>query len=330
MSKIQKLLILTLVLVFGAALFLAAPAAKATLTIDATSMTSNGAVTIDGVAASTYAIATSTTTGTITIGGLAQTGNIDIASSTGNLTLDLGTGITGVKTIHIGDSATANVITIGSTNGAASLALQVGTGNFSLNGVAASTYAIGASTTGGTITIGGTAQTGNIDIASSTGTLTLDLATGITGVKTINIGTGNVANKITIGSTSTTAGTGVKINGVSTVFHPTTAVSFSAETTSTASQLLNAGIFLHPDNDTANRNLGFPTTASIALAMPGGAVAAGDTFSFLVANGVYVVTLVAGDASTTITEGLTKIASSTTRVVYCQFTNGVALAMTCY
>jgi hypothetical protein len=206
--------------------------------------------------------------------------------------------------------------------------LKVGAGNFSLNGLATSTYAIGASTIAGTITIGGTAQTGNIDIASSTGTLTLSLGVGITGVKTINIGTGNVANKITIGSTSTTAGTGVKINGVSTVFHPTTAVSFSADTTSTASQLLNAGIFLHPDNDTANRNLGLPTTANIALAMPGGAAAAGDTFSFLVANGVYVVTLVAGDGNTTITAGLTTIASSTTRIFTCQFTS--ATAMTCY
>ena len=44
--------------------------------------------------------------------------------------------------------------------------MYVGSGNFVLDGVAASTYSIGASTTTGTIFIGGTAQTGSITLGA--------------------------------------------------------------------------------------------------------------------------------------------------------------------
>ena len=140
--------------------------AGATLTMDATSITGSANVTIDGVAASIYSIGATTTTGTITIGGTAQEGAVKLADSTAALALSLGTGATGIKTIHIGDGATANILTIGSDTGAASMALKVGTGNFTLNGVAGSTYTIGAATTTGTITIGGTAQEGAISIGN--------------------------------------------------------------------------------------------------------------------------------------------------------------------
>ena len=95
----------------------------------------------------------------------------------------------------------ARTVSIGNTTGATSISERVGTGNFSLDGVGGSTYAIGASTTSGTITIGGTAQTGLITVGSSSGSSTLDLGTGA-GNSTINIGTGAGSNVITIGTTS--------------------------------------------------------------------------------------------------------------------------------
>ena len=183
----------------------------------------------NGAGASTVSIAvvqvagainmgTAMTTGTITIGGTGlQTGTISIAPGTGAQIVNIATGGTGIKTVNIGTGAIDNVITIGSVTGAASLALKVGTGNFSLDGSATSTYAIGASTTTGTITIGGTAQTGNIVLGSSSGTnavnigdgtgaTTVNIAAGAGSAKAVNIGTGAVANVITIGSISGAAG----------------------------------------------------------------------------------------------------------------------------
>ena len=168
----------------------------------ATSITENvgtGNYTLNGVGASTYTIGAATTTGAITIGGTAQTGGIGIGTGTGAQTMNIGTGA-GIKTMNIGTGAVANVITIGSNTGAASLTENVGTGNYSLNGVGASNYSIGAATTSGTITIGGTgAQTGAIGIGTGTGAQTLNFGTGA-GIKTMNIGTGAVANVVSIGS----------------------------------------------------------------------------------------------------------------------------------
>jgi hypothetical protein len=118
--------------------------------------------------------------------------------TTGALTLDSGT--TGA--VSIGNNANAKTITIGNITGATALNQRVGTGNYNLDGVGASTYSIGASTTTGTITIGGTgAQTGSIGIGTGTGAQTLNFGTG-TGAKTINIG-GTGANVIRIGSAQT-------------------------------------------------------------------------------------------------------------------------------
>jgi hypothetical protein len=161
---------------------------------------------------------TAMTTGTITVGGTgAQTGTIAIAPGTGAQTVNVATGGTGIKTVNIGTGAIDNVITIGTVTGAASLALKVGTGNFTLDGAATSTYTVGTSTTSGTITIGGTAQTGTITLGSSSGTnivaigvgtgaTTVNIATGATNAKAVNIGTGAIANVITIGSVTGASG----------------------------------------------------------------------------------------------------------------------------
>ncbi|MCX6325558.1 MAG: hypothetical protein NT144_02740, partial [Bacteroidia bacterium] len=128
------------------------------------------------------------------------TNGVNIASSTGN------------QTVNIANGAGNKTVNIGSTNGTTSITQRVGTGNFNLDGVGASTYKIGESTTGGSITIGGTAQTGAIGIGTGTGAQTLNFGSGGTGTKTINIGTGAAINAITIGNTD--IGTTIKLPGL--------------------------------------------------------------------------------------------------------------------
>lgn len=71
---------------------------------DLWSETTTGAITIGA----------SLTSGTITIGNTgAQTGNFNLATGTGALAINIGTGGTGIKTISIGTSAIANLIYIG-------------------------------------------------------------------------------------------------------------------------------------------------------------------------------------------------------------------------
>ena len=130
--------------------------------------------------------------------------------------------IEGTTTINTAGSASTS---IGNNSGASGIAMLVGTGNFTLNGAATSTYTIGAATTTGTITIGGTAESGTITLGSSSatnilalgvgaGATTVNIATGVTNAKTVNIGTGAAmantlkiggtgANVITIGNTQT-------------------------------------------------------------------------------------------------------------------------------
>lgn len=98
-------------------------------------------------------------------------------------------GGTTARAVGIANSAAAHTITIGSVTGACSLDLLAGTGNFSLEGDVATTYAI--SNTG--------ANTGQVDIAGGTGARTVNLGLGGTGVKTINIGTAATADVISIG-----------------------------------------------------------------------------------------------------------------------------------
>jgi hypothetical protein len=153
-----------------------------------------GNFSLEGATASTYAISN--------VG--VNTGQVDIAGGTGARTINLGGGGTGAKTINIGAAASADVITIGTSDGAGSLTLGCGTGNFSLEGATASTYAIS--------NVG--VNTGQVDIAGGTGARTINLGGGGTGAKTINIGAAASADVITIGTTdgasslSLAAGTG--------------------------------------------------------------------------------------------------------------------------
>lgn len=136
-------------------------AAYAAVTINATTVSSDGALTLTGATASTWSV------------------------TSGDLTVSTGAGALLLTAV----GATAGDITL--TTG----------DDFTLNGVATSVYTIGAATTGGTITIGGTAQTAALNIGVSSATLVaLNLGTGA-GATTINIGTDNsVADDINIGS----------------------------------------------------------------------------------------------------------------------------------
>jgi len=135
---------------------------------------------------------------------------VGIGTGEGATTINVATGATAAKVVHIADGAVANLVTIGSTSGAAALTLQCGTGNFSLDGAATSNYTFAPSTTSGTINFGGTgANTGTATILGGTGVQTINVAAS-TGVKTLNIATGAAANAVTIGTENTTASLALK------------------------------------------------------------------------------------------------------------------------
>lgn len=128
--------------------------------------------------------------------GAAQWGQILFSGSAGIFTTLVSTGQFNLDTTAVG----AN--TLGNTTGATSLAISVGTGGFSVDGVGASNYAIGASTTTGTIAIGGTAQTGTLTIAGGNAAQTINIAASGTGAKTINLGATGSVDVVNIGSTT--------------------------------------------------------------------------------------------------------------------------------
>lgn len=89
---------------------------QAALTLNADSVVGDTAIAFNGVATTTYAIGTSTTSGTITIGGEAQTGLLTVGQSSATNQIKIGTG------------AGATTLDIGSLTGAASTTIKSGTG----------------------------------------------------------------------------------------------------------------------------------------------------------------------------------------------------------
>lgn len=201
-------------------------------------LTSNGASalpTFQTIAASGVTSITGTTggaqTGAITLaggttglayGGSAGTITSTFAGITANAgVVNLGTDST-ANAINIGTvSNTGRTVSIGDTTGTTGIVARVGTGNFSLDGVTNSTYAIGASTTTGTITIGGTAQTGAINLGTSTGGQTISIAGGATGNKIVTIASSittntfnlNIGNNITTGTANISIANNVTSGG---------------------------------------------------------------------------------------------------------------------
>lgn len=144
-----------------------APAAARTTSIAGGNSAQNDTVTIFGGAPSANTQTFNLFSGNAS--GGTQVANV--FSGTNAATLNLATGGTGVKTIHIGDGAAANLITIGSTTGAATTTIQAGSGainltgnvnltsvatKISLNGGAVTDFIGQATLTNGTVTVANT------------------------------------------------------------------------------------------------------------------------------------------------------------------------------
>jgi hypothetical protein len=186
-----------------------------------------GTICISGatcVASSTpiSSLTSATANNSINNGNFAQTWNWGLTGSTNGLNITENSASTGtgylqsISTLSgstakpftltaqgntILDTSANGSLTLGSTTGAIGITEKVGTGNYILDGVGASNYNIGASTTSGTIDIGGTAQTGTINIANSTGTNTTNISNG-SGLSNINISNNNPGS-VNIGSVGT-------------------------------------------------------------------------------------------------------------------------------
>ncbi len=149
--------------------------------------------TVDGVTNSPYAIGPSTTSGTITIGGTAQsTGLITLGSSSATSTVAIQSGAGASTTLIGGGTAGANTTSI--NNGATGASSTV---NILSGAATAGTHVVNIFTGNAS---GGT-QTFNLFTGTNAGAI--NIGTGTTGVKTIAIG-GTAANVITIGNTQTT------------------------------------------------------------------------------------------------------------------------------
>jgi len=141
---------------------------------------------------------------TMNFGAAAQTGTMTYGETSGSMTANFFSG-TGANTVNFATGAGAKVVTVGSTNGASSLTLAMGTGNFSLAGVAASTITIGKTDQTGDILLGQSTGANEVKIATGNGNKTLTMVTG-TGTNTVNLCTGTGTDTVSIAS-----GAGAKV-----------------------------------------------------------------------------------------------------------------------
>jgi hypothetical protein len=198
MSKVRKYAI-SAGAVLGA-LALGVASAYAALTIGSVLISTDGNVSINGIAASIYAIGTSTTSGTITIGGEAQTGALTVGQSSGQNTVNIGTGA-GSTTLNLVTGAGVNTVNIGGLIYATSTPTPV---------IAADSYAGAASVVGsdvvGVITSVATAHT-----SSSITFGTVHATAPVCFVQPTNVAAGGVASSTFV----TAATTGLKITHAS-------------------------------------------------------------------------------------------------------------------
>jgi hypothetical protein len=295
-SRLGAISTLALSLAF---VLVSAGSAQAALTLGATSVTSDAVMTIDGAAASANTLFSATTTGTITVGAGLTTGTYTVGNAVQTGAVVINGAVTGGANSLFANSTTSNI-------------------------------SVGSALTTGTYTVGGTTTTGAVTIGRYSGASASSISIGsgaTTGAETITLGngaTGSGSAVITIGSNVTTAGNGNRFQGVNVVKHATTAVAVSASATATATQLLNAGIF---SVSGTTSTITTDTAANIALAMPGGAATAGDTFSFVVSNGGSGSVTIAGGTGVSLGGSFlasATIGTATSRVVFCQFTSGSA------
>ena len=166
------------------------------------------------------------------------------------------------------------MVTLGSLTGAASLALQAGTGNITMAGVAATTVTIGAAAQTGTMIFGNSSATNITDVGIGNGANTTNISTG-TGGNAINIGTGAGANTTILGTTNTTSTTTIRAGSGGIVM--TGAIANSSTITSAGNVLINgAGTFLGVHHGAVTDFCGACTLSSGAVTVANTNIAAGD------------------------------------------------------
>jgi hypothetical protein len=289
-------------------------AAQAALTVGSTTITSDAALTLTGAAASAVALGTTATTGNltvgtalttgaVTIGGVAQTGAITLGASTQSQAINIGYG----STIAAGQTQT----------------IRIG-GN-------------GASTSTSNIYIG-TQPSGAgdvvVDIAGSssdtTGSTSINIGNNTSGRTTLTLGNTASTSSTFIQARTSTAGYGIKLTGRLSHAYTDAPISFSADRTITAQEMMVNRIFVHPSSDDNARVITTDNGTNIKAAMPGQGAGQYDVFTFLVANqaatGSSVITFIGG-ANVTIDANVT-VPAKTSRVIYCQA--GTGNSVTCY
>jgi hypothetical protein len=128
--------------------------------------------------------------------GLVTTGGGITTTSAGTYTA------TAVGAVGLFSNAVAQTVTLGNETGASSLAFKAGTGNITMDGVAATTITIGDAAQTGTMKFGESSANSEVDIGTGTGVRALNVGTGGTGAKTIAIGDGASTGSITLYSGS--------------------------------------------------------------------------------------------------------------------------------
>lgn len=247
------------------------------LTVD--TITESGNQTIGG----TLGVTGLTTLAALTQVGVANinatgTAATNIGGSTGKVTITTGTGnfalVGGGNTVGLANDAAANVVTVGSLTGAASLALQAGTGNITIGGVAATTVTIGAAAQTGTMIFGNSSAANITSLGIGNGANTTNISTG-TGGNAINIGTGAGANTTILGTTNTTSTTTIRAGSGGIVM--TGAIANSSTITSAGNVLINgAGTYLGVHHGAVTDFAGACTLASGTVTVANTNIAAGD------------------------------------------------------
>lgn len=191
-------------------------------------------------------------------------GNVNIDAGVAN-----GTGTNG--SVNIGTQY-ASAVAIGNLLGSSGISMSVGTGNYQLNGVGASTYSIGGATTTGSITVGGTSETGALTLetqgisaslngSSTAPSLIVKSSTNNTGTLQVANSTGGrvfavdtTNNQVVLGQSNTANGAVVFKNNTSTNAVTLNSTGTNANyTLSLPSSAPNPGLCIETSNSSASQ-----------------------------------------------------------------------------
>lgn len=246
------------------------------------SNTSTHSISVNTAPASTAGVTLNVTAGTAGSGTTALNGgNLVLQGgggggtngNGGNVNIDAGvangTGTNG--TVNIGTQY-ASAVAIGNLLGSSGISMSVGTGNYQLNGVGASSYNIGGATTTGSITVGGTSETGALTLetqgisaslngSSTAPSLVVKSSTNNTGAVQVTNSTGGrvfavdtTNNQVVLGQSNTTNGAVVFKNNTSTNAVTLNTTGANANyTLSLPSSAPNPGLCIETSNSSASQ-----------------------------------------------------------------------------